>query len=57
MAQASAGNLDAAFDWLDVACHEHQVWLMAFLLMPMYRTILDGPRRDALLRKANVEAR
>ena len=57
MAQAAAGNLDAAFDWLDVACDEHQVWLVAFLLMPMYRTMLVGPRRDALLRKANVEAR
>ena len=57
VAQAAAGNLDAAFTWLDVACEEHQVWLMAFLLMPLYRTMLDDPRRNVLLRKANVEAR
>ena len=57
MAQAAAGDLNAAFHWLDVACDERQVWLMAVLLMPLYRTILDDPRRNALLRKANVAAR
>ena len=57
MAQAAAGDLNAAFHWLDVACDERQVWLMAVLLMPLYRTILDDPRRNALLRKANITAR
>jgi len=48
------GEKDLAFEYLERACNEHDIWLLPLRVAPGSR-LSDEPRYKALLKKVGLE--
>ncbi len=50
---AALGETDQAFGWLEKAYEDHEHWLVALKVDPMFDSLRSDPRFQALLRRMN----
>ena len=48
------GDKDNAFKWLDIAFHEHSIWLMALRTQPELDSLHSDPRWAELIRRIGL---